>query len=61
MSEEINQARRRFLGVAAMSIAAVDARKFIFQVKSLTWLSPSLPPWHLRQTLDPIHSAGGKA
>jgi len=39
----------------------VDARKFIFQVTFLTSLSPSLPRWHLSQTVDLIYSAGGTA
>ena len=38
-----------------------DARKFIFQVRSLTSLSPSLPTWHLPQTLDLTCPAGGTA
>jgi|RhiMetdeSRZDD1v2_1073273.scaffolds.fasta_scaffold1431236_1 hypothetical protein len=36
-------------------------RKFIFQVKSLTSLSLSLPPWHLPRTLDLTYPAGGTA
>ena len=39
----------------------VDARKFIFQVTSLTSLSLSLPTWHLSQTLDLTRPAGGTA
>ena len=35
-------------------------RKFIFQVRSLTSLSPSPPTWHLPQTLDLTRSPGGK-
>jgi hypothetical protein len=40
---------------------SVDAPKFIFQVTSLTSLSPSLPTWHLLQTLDLTRPAGGTA